>query len=197
MDDTLHLGGHTGHRPKRACVEDGVHDGRVEVRDGDPVAGRLAAVARGGADDVTHFQPAAVKEQRRNAGPVVAPRLGIDLGCAAHLAAANEQNLIPQSARLDVFDECAYGVVKWPANVAHALDHRGVVLIGVHVPDEVGGDGDEAGAALGQPPREQHQLAEAVYVLNVARSVVPLFADAIDVHQLRSVVALDQLGILF
>ena len=61
----------------------------------------------------------------------------------------------------------------------------------------IGGDGNEAGAALSQPPRKQHQLAEAVHVLDVSRPVIPLFADAIDVHQLRGVVALDQLGILF
>ena len=147
-------GGDTRHRSERAGVEDGVHDGGVEIRNGDPVAGRLAAITCGRANDVTHFQPAAVKEQRRNAGPVVAPGLGIDLGCAPHLAAADKQDLIPQSAGLDVFDECAHRVVERPPNVAHALDHRGVVLIGVHAPDKVGGDGDEAGAALGQPTRE-------------------------------------------
>ncbi len=101
---------------------------------------------------MAHFQPAAVQEQRRHTGPVLPAAPGVHLGRAAHLAAADEQDLVAQPARLDVLDERAHRMVERRADVAHALDHRGVVRVGVHVPHEVGGDGDEARAALGQAP---------------------------------------------
>ena len=195
VDDALHLGRYPGHGAQRAGVQQSVHDRGVQVGDGDAVASRLSAVASGGADDTAHLQSASIQHQRRHASPVLPTALGVHLGRAAHLTAADEQDFVAQPARLNVLDERAHRMVERRADVAHALDHCGVVRVGVHVPHEVGGDGDEARAALSQAPGEQQQLAEAVHVLGIARMVVPLFADARDIHKLRCVVSLDHIGV--
>ena len=152
MDNSLHLWRNARHGAQRAGIQDGVHDRGVQVGNGDTITGRLAAVASGGADNAAHLQSTSVQHQRRHAGPVLPTAPGVHLGRAAHLAAADEQDLVAQPARLDVLDERAHRMVERRADVAHALDHRGVVRVGVHVPHKVGGDGDEARAALGQAP---------------------------------------------
>ena len=70
---------------------------------------------------------------------------------------------------------------------------RGVVDVGVHVPDEVGGDRHEAAARLAQPPGQQQQLAEGSAVVDVPAVVVPLPVDAVGMHERRGVVAGDHL----
>ena len=50
-----------GHEPDLGDVEEGMHNVCQEILHGDGVGGGLASVAGGGADDLAHFQAAAVE----------------------------------------------------------------------------------------------------------------------------------------
>ena len=88
-----------------ADVEQRVHDRRHHLVDRDRVAGRHADAAVGGADHLAHRQAAAGEGDRAEVAPVVAAGLLVDLRRAAELARDDEQDLVRQSAVLDVADE--------------------------------------------------------------------------------------------
>ena len=108
-------------------------------------------------------RPPPDQQQRAEVAPVVAAPLGVDPRGPAHLAAGDQQDLLVEPAGVQVLDEGREGVVEGRAHVAHPLDHRRVVLVGVHVPDEVGRHRDEAAAALAEPAGQEQQLARATW----------------------------------
>ena len=122
---------------------------------------------------------------------MVASALGIDARGAAHLAAADEENLVPQAARLAVLDEGGDGVVEGAAHVVHAGGHGGVVHVGVHVPHEAGGDRDEARAAFAQAAGEEEELAQGGGVVGVVLAVLPRGTEAVARGERRGVVTGD------
>ena len=74
------------------------------------------------------------------------------------------------------------------------FDHRGVVDVGVHVPDEVRRHRHEAAAALAEPAGQQQQLAQRLRVVDVVVVVLPLLADGVGPDERGRVVAGDEAG---
>ena len=105
------------------------------------------------------------------------PPLALMRGVAAHFTTADQQNLIAESACFDIVKECGDRVVEWRPHVTHAFFDAGVVLVGVHVPHKVCGDGDKACARFAQPPRHQHQFAECLAVVDVPFVIIPVATD--------------------
>src|SRR5262249_34882062 len=64
-----------------------------------------------------------------------------------------------------------------------------VVLVGVHVPDEVRRDRDESAAALAEASGQQQELAQRLRVIHVIVVGVPLAADGVGTYQGRGVVS--------
>ena len=124
------------------------------------------------------METAAVDEERGEIAPVVAAAVFIDGWGAAHFAAADEEDLVGEPAGFDVFDEGGDRVVEGAADVFHACGEGGVIDVGVHVPDEAGGDGDEAGSAFAETSGEEELAAERLGVGGVVVEVFPLGADA-------------------
>ena len=85
-----HARGNARHEADFSDVEETVHDGGDKVFGGDGLRGGFAAVTRGLADHLTHFQAAAVEEERRKIAPVIAAAILVDRRGAAHLAAADQ-----------------------------------------------------------------------------------------------------------
>ena len=81
---------------------------------------------------------------------MIAASVLVDDGRSPHLATADEQDLVPQPAVLDVVNECRDGVIEGCADVAHAFLDRGVVDVGVHIPDKARRHGHKAAAALAE-----------------------------------------------
>ena len=172
-----------------------MHHGRNQILDAHRFRGRASAVAVRCADDLAHVQPAAGEQQRCEFAPVVAAAVLVDLRRAAHLSAADEQHLVIQAARFQVVEEGAHGVVERWGHVAHAFGHRGVVDVGVHVPDEVRRDGDEPGPAFDAAPRQQQQFAKGASVVRIELVVVPLLVDLRHLHQRLGIVRRQYLGV--
>ena len=59
----------------------------------------------------------------------------VDSGSSPHLAGRDEEDVVLQSARLDVFDERGDGVIERSPDRFHPVDHVQIVAVGVHVPD--------------------------------------------------------------
>ena len=165
---------------------------RDQVLDRDRLGLRRAAVAVRVADDLAHRQAAAGEQQRAEVAPVVAAALALIRGVRPISPQTTSRILSsrPRACRSSM--KRRQGVVERRAHVAHALDHRGVVDVGVHVPDEVGRDRHEAAAALAQPAGQQQQLAERLGVVDVVVVVVPLPVDRVGPDQRRRVVAGDE-----
>ena len=119
------------------------------------------------------------------------PALALILGVRP-ISPQQTSRILSRNPRASTSSMNAHRVVERPPNVAHALDHRGVVLIGVHVPDEVGGDGDEAGAALGQPTHGSINLQDYSRAQCIAVGC-STFANAIDAINFE--VSTDQLDL--
>src|SRR5881394_320604 len=98
---------------------------------------------------------------------------------AAHLAAANEQDLFAEPARFDILDKRGHGAIERAADIFHAHRHTIVVFVGVHVPDAAGRDRDESGAAFTETAGQQKLSAGGEGVGGVMVDILPLFADAL------------------
>jgi hypothetical protein len=175
-------------------IEERVGDGAHEVARGDGGGVGLAGVAGRFADHLAHLEAAAVEQERREAAPVVAPAVLVDLRRAAHLAAGDQEDLAAQPAALDVLDERRHRAVERRAHVAQALGDRRVVLVGVEIPHEVRRHGDESAARSQSFRARQHLAAERADVVQVVLPVLPLRADVVLRDELARVVALDQRG---
>ena len=87
-------------------------------------------------------------------------------------------------------------MVERQAHVAHALGDAGVILIGVHVPHEVGRHGHEAAAALAQAAGQEEQLAQRFGIVDVVVVVMPFLADVLRPDKWGRVIACDNLRVL-
>ena len=70
----------------------------------------------------------------------------IDFGGPSHLACDHEHDAIVKAAGFEIFNQGTDRVVQGPAHVLHALFNCGVVIVGMHIPDEIGCDRDKAAA---------------------------------------------------
>ena len=70
-----------------------------------PIAGRLS-------DHLTTPQPAAVKQQRREFSPVVAAAVLVEPRGSPHFTGRDQQDLVGEPARFDVFDKRRHGMVE-------------------------------------------------------------------------------------
>ena len=90
--------------------------------------------------------------------PVIPSAFSIDLGCSPHFTATYKKDFVSQSTSLDVFYKRAYRMVEGSAYVFHALGHCGVVIVRVHVPNEVSAYRDEPSTPFRQPSGKQQEL---------------------------------------
>ncbi len=195
-DEVSDGGGEIGHEADVSGVGEGVEDGGCEVGDGDGVGGGFAGVFGGGADDLAHFEAAAGEEEGSEFAPVVAAAVFVDFWGAAHFAAADDEDILGEAAVVEVLDEGGDGVVEGCGDVAHALVEGGVVFVGVEVPDEVCGDGDEAAAGLDEAACHEEEFSERADVVDVVVVIVPAPADAVRADEACGVVAGDGAGVL-
>ena len=88
---------------------------------------------------------------------------------------ADQQDLVLQSAGLDVCNKRRHRMIEGPPDRLHAIDHVEIVVVGVEIPDAfvVGVNGDEAAARLAQPACQQQQLAERLRLAGVIARPAP------------------------
>ena len=107
----------------------------------------LAAVGARLADHLPHAQTAAGKEQRARLPQWSRPPWLLICGVRP-ISPHTTSKIFSDKPRIQVVDQHGQGVIERPAHVVHAFGHGGVVDVGMHVPDEVRGDRDEAATAL-------------------------------------------------
>ena len=113
----------------------------------------------------------------------------IDLGSASHFTTANQQDLVFQASGFDVFYKGTDRMVEGSANIVHTFSHGGIIFVGMHVPDKVGGNSDEACTTFGKSASHEKEFSQGVYMIPVAKMIVPSATDLADIHEFGSVIA--------
>ena len=108
--------------------------------------------------DLPRVNAASRHQKARDVSVVIAAPIAIDTRGATHFACNHQQNVVLETAAMDVVDECCDCMIDlsghWP-NAGHVF---GAVVVSMHIPTAIR-NRNKAAAAFNQASRQQHLMS--------------------------------------
>ena len=112
-------------------------------------------------DHLTDFQSTARHQETGQVAVVVAPAVFVELGGASHFPGHDEEDVLIESAVMQILDESGHRMVDLAAHRVEPGHALGAVVVGVVIPSAIR-NGDEGTARLAEPAGHEHLQAEQV-----------------------------------